>query len=298
MVPELNGDVTSGYRGRFAPTPSGPLHFGSLVAALGSYLDARANHGKWFVRIEDIDPPREVAGAADDILRVLECFGFEWDGKVSYQSQHHQRYQSVLDDLQYAGLSYRCICSRKQIQHMGGVYNNQCRYLNLSTTDSSIRFINQSPVTQFVDQRLGVIKVANERQGEDFIIRRRDGFYAYHLGMVVDDIDLAITHVVRGADLVLPTACQIALYNGLQQPVPQYLDLPLALASGQQKLSKSHSAAALDSKQVLPSLYLVLQFMGQPLLALKDYDTPQALLSWAVAHWQPALLPLEDAIVS
>lgn len=286
------------YRGRFAPSPSGPLHFGSLVAALGSYLDARANNGHWFVRIEDLDPPREVAGAADQILTQLERFGLEWDANVSYQSQHYHRYQATIDDLIQQQRCYRCICTRKQIQAYGGVYNNHCRTMANTTLDSSVRFVNQSPVLAFTDRRLGHITFPQKRAHEDFIIQRRDTLYAYHLAMVVDDIALGITDVVRGADLVEPTACQLALYNGLQHSTPSYLHLPLALGSPGNKLSKHNYAPAIIADRPLETLFLALQFLQQSLLPLADYDTHYQLLEWAIEHWDPTTIAETDSVVS
>lgn len=299
MVNDTSVQSHSGsYKGRFAPSPSGPLHFGSLVAALGSFLDARSSHGQWFVRIEDLDPPREVAGAADQILRQLEHYGLEWDSCVSYQSQHYQQYRATIDELTQQQRCYRCVCTRKQIQAYGGVYNNRCRTMANTTLDSSVRFVNQSPVLSFSDRRLGHITFPQERAHEDFIIQRRDTLYAYHLAMVVDDIDLGITDVVRGADLVEPTACQLALYKGLQHPAPNYLHLPLALGSPGNKLSKHNYAPAIVADKPLETLFLALQFLQQPLLPLADYGSHYQLLEWATTRWDPTLIPETDSVVS
>lgn len=295
---ETPTDSSRTYRGRFAPSPSGPLHFGSLVAALGSYLDARHYNGEWFLRIEDIDPPREVAGASEQIIRTLTAYGFEWDGSITYQSQQHELYQAALDHLTQCGLCYRCTCTRKQIQAYGGVYNNQCRQLGHTTEESSTRFFNRFPVTHFTDRLLGNIRVPAARATEDFIIRRRDKLFAYHLAMVVDDIELGITDVVRGSDLIEPTACQLALYRGFEKQSPAYLHLPLALGSPGNKLSKHNYSPPIKNDKARETLHLALQFLGQPVDDLQHYDSPQSLLAWGIKHWDISRLPKGDQLIS
>ena len=177
----------SHYIGRFAPSPSGELHFGSLIAALGSYLQARASQGKWLVRIEDIDPPREVPGAAETILRQLEHYGLHWDGEVLWQSKRHEAYRERLAWLAEQGLSYNCTCTRARIQSVGGVYDGHCRTLNHSPENAAVRLLQRAPVTRFHDLLSGEIRADERLAREDFIIHRRDGLFAYNLAVVVDD---------------------------------------------------------------------------------------------------------------
>ncbi len=197
------------------PSPSGPLHFGSLIAALGSFLQARAQQGRWLVRIEDIDPPREMAGAADLILKTLEAHGLGWDGEVMYQSRRHARYDEIIEQLYLAGDLYWCRCTRREIMASGGFYNGHCRTLGLSAEGCAARLRQHHPVYDFEDGLQGHIAVPAALAEEDFIVRRRDGLYAYNLAVVVDDMDCGITEIVRGADLLEPTVRQIALYQTL-----------------------------------------------------------------------------------
>jgi len=174
----------SHYIGRFAPSPSGELHFGSLIAALGSYLQARARRGIWRVRIEDIDPPREVPGAADTILRQLEHYGLHWDGDILWQSQRHEAYREALTWLHQQDLSYYCTCTRARIQSVGGIYDGHCRELRLGPEQAAVRIKQRHPVMQFTDRLRGVIQADPQLAGEDFIIHRRDGLFAYNLAVV------------------------------------------------------------------------------------------------------------------
>lgn len=279
------------YRGRFAPSPSGDLHFGSLIAALASFLDARHHQGKWLLRIDDIDPPREVAGAADNIQRTLENHGLFWDEEVCFQSQQSERYEQALEYLHHQQLSYYCECTRKQIQADGGQYRQTCRNKHLPSQGCSLRLINHHPITSFHDHRLHQVQVPHAMACEDFIIKRRDGYYAYHLAAVVDDIHQRITHIVRGEDLKDPTACQLALYQVFSHPTPAYLHLPVAVTSSGLKLSKQNHAPALAPELALQNLYQALQFLQQPLLTLSDYENCESLLIWAIEHWQTTLLP-------
>lgn len=288
----------SSYLGRFAPSPSGPLHFGSLVAAVGSYLQARALGGRWLVRIEDLDPPREVPGAADDILRTLERYGLLWDGEVMYQSQRHDRYQAVLESFARRGLTYHCQCSRARIQASGGFYDGHCRDLGLPARGSAIRLRLTAPVYHFEDGVRGHIEVPGALATEDFILKRRDGLFAYNLAVVIDDADSGITQVVRGADLIEPTVRQIALYRLLGAPVPEWLHLPLALQENGLKLSKQNHAPALSSEQISQTLWQALHFLGQQPPAELAGDTKEALLEWAVRHWQQHKIPTQSQILS
>lgn len=214
-------------RGRFAPSPSGPLHFGSLVAALGSFLAARSRGGQWFVRIEDVDTPRSLPGAADHILRVLERFGLTWDGSVLYQSQRTDYYQAALEQLETVGLVYPCTCSRRDIaQHLNGdsgelIYPGTCRN-GTSRTDRepALRIRTGIRPIRLIDGIQGVYQQCLESQVGDFVVRRTDGLFAYHLAVVVDDAEQAITHVMRGSDLLSSTPRQIYLQRCLGLPPP------------------------------------------------------------------------------
>lgn len=278
------------YIGRFAPSPSGPLHFGSLIAALGSYLQAKVNQGLWLVRIEDLDPPREVPGAADDILRTLDAFGLHWDGEVVYQSRRHGRYQAVLDDWAGRGLSYHCHCTRRMIAEAGGFYRGHCRDLRLPAAGAAVRLRLERPIHDFEDRLQGRVTVAGPLAEEDFIIHRRDGLYAYNLAVVLDDAEAGVTEVVRGADLLEPTVRQLALYRLLGAPAPGWLHLPLATQGGH-KLSKQNHAPALDKRRPEMPLWQALAFLGQ----LPPPDLAGAgvaeLLAWARQHWRLERVP-------
>ncbi|KTA94742.1 glutamyl-tRNA synthetase [Aeromonas salmonicida subsp. smithia] len=287
---------TRPYIGRFAPSPSGPLHFGSLIAALGSFLQARAQQGRWLVRIEDIDPPREMAGAAPLILQTLEAHGLEWDGEVMYQSQHHGRYDDVIAQLYQAGDLYWCRCTRREIMAGGGFYNGHCRALGLAAEGCAARLRQRHPVYHFEDALQGHVSVPAGLADEDFIIRRRDGLYAYNLAVVVDDMDCGITEIVRGADLLEPTVRQIALYQTLGANVPTWVHLPLAVLADGHKLSKQNHAPALALDEVRPALWQALEFLGQcppPELMASRIDE---VIGWGIAHWRLDQVPSREKI--
>lgn len=282
------------YIGRFAPSPSGELHFGSLIAAVGSFLQARAQRGLWRVRIEDIDPPREVPGAATRILQQLEQYGLEWDGDVLWQSQRHDAYRDALDWLQQQGHSYYCTCTRSQIQQAGGLYTGHCRDLQRSAKNAALRLRLDAPVDRFNDRLRGTIMADPLLAREDFIIHRRDGLFAYNLAVVVDDHFQGITEVVRGADLIEPTVRQIALYRQFGWPVPAHLHLPLVLNHDGNKLSKQNHAPPLPAGDARPVLAEALRFLGQPLSADWRDLTVAALLQHAVSQWDCAQIPVND----
>ncbi|CFR06602.1 tRNA glutamyl-Q(34) synthetase GluQRS [Yersinia kristensenii] len=286
------------YIGRFAPSPSGDLHFGSLIAALGSYLQARAAGGRWLVRIEDIDPPREIPGAADRILATLDHYGLHWDGPVIYQSQRHEAYRATLDWLEQQGLSYYCTCTRSRIQQIGGLYDGYCRDRHLPAKGAAIRLRQTHPVYTFCDKLLGELHAAPALAEEDFIIRRRDGLFAYNLAVVIDDAFQGVTEIVRGADLIEPTVRQIALYQQLKQPVPCYLHLPLALNHDGNKLSKQNHAPPLSHDDPRPILIEALKFLRQPRPECwQDLDLP-LLLRFAVENWTLAAVPHHGAMIA
>lgn len=279
------------YIGRFAPSPSGDLHFGSLIAALGSYLQARANQGIWRVRIEDIDPPREVPGAADTILRQLEHYGLHWDGEVLWQSQRHAAYREALAWLNAQHLSYYCTCTRARIQSVGGFYDGHCRTLNHGPENAAVRILQHHPVTQFHDKLRGDIHVDPHLAGEDFIIHRRDGLFAYNLAVVVDDHYQGVTEIVRGADLIDPTVRQLSLYKHFGWPAPDYIHLPLALNSAGDKLSKQNHAPALPGGDPRPIIIRALQFLNQHATDEWQDLNIDDLLSLAVANWTLSRVP-------
>src|SRR5690554_1206158 len=222
----------SGYCGRFAPTPSGPLHFGSLIAALASYLDARAQHGRWLVRIEDIDTPRAVAGADQIILEQLKQHELHWDDEIWYQSQRTAHYQHALTLLTERQLTYACNCSRKQIKARGPYYTGVCRDKKLTpSADTAIRFRNDAPILGFHDKLQGHIDIEPAFAAEDFVLFRRDGLFTYQLSVVIDDIEQGITDIVRGEDLLTATSWQINLWRQLGHPEPRFKHVPLALDS-------------------------------------------------------------------
>ncbi|MBU2115836.1 MAG: tRNA glutamyl-Q(34) synthetase GluQRS [Gammaproteobacteria bacterium] len=284
------------YIGRFAPSPSGPLHFGSLIAAVGSYLQAKSQHGQWLVRMEDIDTPRMVQGCDSDILRTLEQFGLQWDGAVLYQSQRLERYQQIVKHLKQQQLVYGCQCSRKQISDDGGIYNGRCALLNLSTEPLAWRLKSHTVECQFTDLIFGQQQIPSVLAQEDYIIKRRDGLFAYQLVVVVDDIDQGITEVIRGADLLSMTPRQQALCNLLGAAPPRYGHLPLAVLKPGFKLSKQNHAAAVSQWPQAQVMSKVLCFLGHPPPAELDQAPVAAQLSWAINHWQLDKVPLQMEI--
>ena len=283
------------YVGRFAPSPTGPLHFGSLVAALASWLDARAASGQWRVRIEDVDTTRSVPGAADGILRTLEALGLQWDGEVVWQSRRTALYEAALGRLRAAGLTYRCRCSRKEVADSGlpglegAIYPGTCRDLALppSTAASERMRADEAPIA-FEDRVQGRVGHSVAREIGDFILRRRDGLHAYQLAVVVDDADQGVTDVVRGADLLWSTPRQIALQHGLGYPTPRYLHFPVVANERGEKLSKQTLAPAIDGSNAAVLLRAALAFLGQP---VPDAGAPAEVLVQATRAWQPGRIP-------
>ena len=288
------------YRGRFAPSPSGPLHFGSLVTALGSYLDAKANGGEWWVRIDDLDPPRVVPGAADDILRTLEIHGFQWDGPVVYQSARNDAYRNAFNELEKIGAIYPCACTRREIADSvvgkSGqlVYPGTCRTgLPEGRSARAYRIWVEDRDLIIPDRLRGEFTVSIAREAGDFIILRADGLFAYQLAAVVDDDEYGMTDVVRGGDLLDSTARQVYLYDLLDKPVPRYLHLPIAVNELGEKLSKQTLAPSLDKQNPIPTLMEALRFLGQDLPLQFEEPNPGSLLAMAIAHWKPENIPEE-----
>jgi len=293
----LRPQAHQGYRGRFAPSPSGLLHFGSLIAALASYLDAKHNQGKWLVRIEDIDPPREKLGASAEILNTLESYGLNWDEDVLYQSQQSSLYLEVLASLKQQKLSYHCACSRAKIKADGGVYQGHCRKLDLPASNNAIRVINTVATSQYHDLIQGDVSCDKKLAGEDFIVRRKDNLFAYQLAVVVDDIYQGISHIIRGCDLLEPTARQLSFYQILNHPAPTFGHFPLAITDEGYKLSKQNNAPAIDTKNPIPSLIAALRFLGQQPPTELNYASVDELLTWAISHWSINNVPKSQEIV-
>ena len=289
----------SKYRGRFAPSPTGPLHFGSLVAAVGSYLDAKFNHGDWLVRIEDLDRQREVPGAASEILHTLERLGMEWDGEVIYQSKRGEVYQEALDMLEKQRLIYPCICSRKEIADSsihgvsGPIYPGTCLETPVSQKNRghALRVRTSSDPIEFEDSLSGAYSQKLKDEIGDFVLCRADGIYAYQLAVVVDDAEQNITHVVRGADLLDSTPRQILLQRLLGYLTPSYLHLPIVTNTKGEKLSKQTNAAAIDLSSALMQLISALRFLGQePPVEMIEGDI-FSFWQWARKHWRVHQIP-------
>ncbi|KAF7772056.1 glutamyl-Q tRNA(Asp) synthetase [Pseudoalteromonas citrea] len=279
------------YRGRFAPSPSGPLHFGSLVAALASYLAAKQYHGKWLVRMEDIDTPRMVKGADSHILRTLEAFGLHWDEPIIYQSLRHNYYNDVLSELQQQDLIYSCVCTRKAIKLNGGIYTNQCRALQHPADGNALRLRQNHPVLQFTDMIQGTINTAPPLAHEDYIVKRRDGLHAYQLVVVLDDIAQDISHIVRGADLLEPTARQLGLFQQLNKPAPQFAHVPVIVTKPGLKLSKQNHAPAIDQNNPQPALCRALNYLGLSVPQDIAHSRSEDILSWAQNHFNLQAIP-------
>lgn len=278
------------YIGRFAPSPTGRLHLGSLVGALASYLDARANHGRWLVRMEDLDPPREEPGAAEAILQCLQQHGLLWDGEVMWQSQRHARYQEVLDGLCSRGKAFFCTCSRTDLARYAGIYPGTCRgRLAAPQGEHAVRLWVPDTVVEFQDQVQGLYAQNLQREVGDFVLRRKDGLYAYQLAVVVDDADQGVTHIVRGSDLLDSTPRQIWLQSQLQFPQPEYAHVPVVTNAEGQKLSKQTFAPVLQDAEAGQNLRAALAFLNQ-VLPPPHYPV-QDILQWAVSHWSLQRVP-------
>lgn len=282
----------SPYHGRFAPTPSGPLHFGSVIAALGSYLQARARQGYWSVRIEDLDRHREAVGAADAIRRDLEHLGLQPDQAIVYQSQRLADYQAALARLQADGHIFACGCTRREVADL---YAGTCRDgLPPGRKARSLRLRVPARCIQFRDALQGPQEINLVSQVGDFLVHRADGVIAYHLATVVDDAAAGISEIVRGADLLAATAPQILLQELLELPTPEYLHLPVVHDQQGRKISKQNHARPIADQPAAEVLVLALDFLGQqPPAQLKQAATV-TILDWAVEHWQPARVPAHN----
>ncbi|MED5389168.1 MAG: tRNA glutamyl-Q(34) synthetase GluQRS [Pseudomonadota bacterium] len=272
------------YRGRFAPTPSGPLHFGSLVAALASWLEARHADGEWLVRVDDLDPPREVPGAADNILRQLDAFGLHWDGPVRYQSQRRPAYQDAVEQLLDSGHAFHCRLTRKQLATLNHNHPGISAAVS-AADDTAIRLQGPDRALTYQDGIQGTISNNLHHDGGAFVIRRRDGLFGYQLACALDDADDGITHVLRGADLLDSTLRQRWLLECLGRPAPDYAHLPVVTDGRNLKLSKSRGSDALAADRASQLLSAALRCMGlQPPSDLQGAN-PATLLAWGTAHY-------------
>ena len=293
------------YIGRFAPSPTGPLHFGSLVAAVASWLDARAACGRWLVRMEDLDRPRCEPGAADTILRQLEAYGLVWDGAVLYQSQRDDAYVVALEALRSQGAVYPCTCTRSQLADAPRnaeseiIYPGTCRLRSSSERAAHAWRVRVEDVsTRFTDRIHAGLQQDLASEVGDFIVRRADGLFAYQLAVVVDDAFQGVTHVVRGADLLWNTPRQIHLQTLLGLPTPSYAHVPLITNVAGQKLSKQTLAPALPERGRSRVIAAALAVLGHAVPAEMHDAPPAELLAWASTHWQIANVPLHPSIAN
>ncbi|MBR5676297.1 MAG: tRNA glutamyl-Q(34) synthetase GluQRS [Neisseriaceae bacterium] len=290
------------YIGRFAPSPTGHLHIGSLLTAVASFIDAKAHNGAWLVRMEDLDKPREVKGAADDILRTLDAFALHWDGEVVYQSKRHALYRAALDDLQRKNLVYPCYCSRKTVQENGTngidgiVYNGNCRFREPEkiAKQSAWRIKTDNQPIVFEDKICGTQQQNIAQEVGDFVLLRADGQWAYQLAVVVDDNAQGVTNIVRGSDLLLSCPRQIYLYQQFNFRLPEYAHLPLLTNALGQKWSKQTLAPKLDLANKEYLLKQVLTYLGLP-TPIPD-ENCNALLQWAILNWNINKVPKDDII--
>lgn len=284
--------------GRFAPSPTGPLHFGSLVAAVASYCDAKAQGGKWLVRMEDVDTTREVQGAAQHILATLEAYGFAWDGEVLFQSQRGDIYQDYLNQLIAQSDVYPCTCSRKEIADSstsigieGAIYPSTCRE-QLSHPDRTVawRIKVDEQTIQFNDRALGHMQHHLAQDIGDFVLKRADGLFTYQLAVVVDDAEQGVTDVVRGADLLNSTTRQIYLQQKLGLLTPRYLHIPVVTNAAGEKLSKQTLAEAISQENISETLFQALSFLNtfftQPTPAELRHSPLPSIWQWAISHWK------------
>ncbi len=294
--------TTNRYRGRFAPSPTGPLHFGSLVAAVGSYLYSRQAGGEWLLRIEDLDTPREVPGSADLIIRTLDAFGFQWTGSIMRQSSRRDAYQAAIQQLLNNGQAFVCSCTRSELQAAQSSeprlfdtdelrYTGWCRSgPRVPTRETAVRLLVPLGETAVSDLLQGRFTVDVSAEVGDFVIRRRDGIHAYQLAVVIDDAFQGISAVVRGADLLHSTPRQVILQRMLSLPTPDYAHLPVATDVNGIKLSKSAGAAAIDISRPTYELWRALEFLQQePPPELRRAGSA-TLWEWAIKHWQPQRL--------
>ncbi|MCD9458988.1 tRNA glutamyl-Q(34) synthetase GluQRS [Marinibactrum halimedae] len=286
-------NIPNTYRGRFAPSPTGPLHFGSLVSAIASYLEARHHHGRWLVRIEDLDPPREQPGAAEAIISTLEAHGLVSDEAVLYQSERYEIYNKALSILEHQGATYPCTCTRPRLKSLGNVYDGHCAiHPPQDNEPAAIRLsVQQADAFLLFNDTIQGEQSQPLKHDGDFIIHRKDGLYAYQLAVVVDDIAQNITHVLRGSDLLPTTARQWWVYQHLSANAPLFGHLPVVTNPLGQKLSKQNKAPAIDSNQASLNWWHALTFLGQaPQENLKQSPLTE-IMTWAKQHWRTERIP-------
>lgn len=281
------------YRGRFAPSPTGHLHAGSLMTAVGSYLEAKSHQGEWLLRIEDLDPPREIAGAAQSILHTLEAFGFEWDREIAWQSLRHEHYTQALEQLVSTQRAYPCSCTRKELSLYGQrgvdgfIYHGQCRNGLQKTRETyawRFRLDDGAPPICLHDAVQGHYTQDLNQSIGDFVLKRADGLWAYQLAVVVDDAAQGITHIVRGADLLISTPRQIALQQALHYPTPHYTHLPILVNAAGEKLSKQTLAPAIDATNATQALRTALTRLNHT--PPRECETLPELWQWALQNWK------------
>jgi len=276
------------YVGRFAPSPTGQLHLGTLTAAVASYLHAKQAGGSWLLRIEDIDPPREVPGAADSFRRTLEALALFWDGEVRIQSQRLEVFRQAAETLHRDGLAFYCRCSRQQIRaaSLRGAYPGTCRERRLPSQDAALRFRIGTGDVSFTDRLVGEVHRDIALADGDFVIFRRDGMPSYHLAVVIDDADQNVTDIVRGADLIESTPLHLCLQRALGLPTPRYWHIPLVLSAGGEKLSKGTGATPIDTANPGLVAQTALALLGAPPPDSLHGATPAELWAWAITHWR------------
>lgn len=281
------------YIGRFAPAPTGALHLGSLLTAVASYLQARQSGGRWLVRIEDVDSTRIVAGADKQILADLNRCGLEWDGEIIYQSSRLAFYQEALAFLRAKNLIYRCNCSRKRLKSQN--YDGHCRDLQITAQQPhSLRLKVATKPIQFIDELQGIIY---QPEIDDFILKRKDGVFAYQLAVVVDDAEQGVTHIVRGSDLLATTARQLYLQQQLGYLQPKYAHIPIVLDANGLKLSKQNHAPSIEKQAVIPLLHQVLVLLGQQPPIELLYSSKNSFWDWAIASWDISKIPHANSLI-
>ncbi len=291
------------YIGRFAPSPSGPLHLGSLYTALASYLHAKSHNGLWQLRIEDIDPPREEPGASSHIIKCLQAHGLHADGEITFQSHNHDRYQKHLNDLLSKDLSYACFCNRKRLIEFQGFYDRHCLKQNPTTPTVNnkpfaYRLLVNEALPSFDDQLQGhQIAPSSPELYHDFIIKRKDQLWAYQLAMVADDIAEGSNHIVRGVDLIENTHKQLYLFKLLDNSQPSFIHLPVLSNQPGFKLSKQNKAAAVQNSSSIDNLLLCLKLLGQTPPPKELRNSPESILTFATEHFTVENIPNSKEIL-
>lgn len=292
-------DPAPEYRGRFAPSPTGPLHFGSLVAAVGSYLEARRHNGVWLVRVDDIDPPREVPGTAQQIIDMLATYGMVSDEPVLFQSTRQQAYKDALEKLEQTGALFPCACTRRDLA-LVDVYPGTCRNdlrRGRSARSLRVRVRVAEEIVVIDDVVQGEFAQRLGRDVGDFVVRRTDGYVAYHLANVVDDAAQAVTQVVRGCDLLDSSPRQVHLQKLLGLSTPGYAHLPVVMGTDGKKLSKQAAAAPVDEASRVPTLLAALRFLGQPLPRTLDRGRFEDIWRWATGNWSLDAVPAAGTVL-